>query len=117
MKYLAVFLGLFACNFTGEPVQQTTSADAVTVSMTTDSLVPPQYDSNKRLIKVTKSNEAWKKQLNDLEYNVLRQEGTERAFTGDLWNNHEKGTYTCAACCDQVRVGHRVAFFLETVET
>lgn len=98
MKFLVVFLGLFACNFSGEPVQTASSPNAVTVNMPADSLVPPQYDGNKRLIKISKTNEAWKKQLNDLEYNVLRQEGTERAFTGDLWNNHANGTYICRGC-------------------
>lgn len=98
MKYLAVFLGLFACNFSGEPVQQVSRAEAVAISITTDSLILPQYDGNKRLIKVTKTDAEWKKQLNELEYNVLRQEGTERAFSGDLWKNHAQGTYVCRGC-------------------
>ncbi len=44
------------------------------------------------------SNLEWKEKLTEMEYYVLREKGTERAFTGDLWNNHDKGTYTCAAC-------------------
>ena len=48
--------------------------------------------------KVVKSDEEWKKILTPNEYQVLRQAGTERAFTGEYWNNHEKGTYVCAAC-------------------
>lgn len=44
------------------------------------------------------SNLEWKEKLTEMEYYVLREKGTERAFTGDLWNNHDKGTYICAAC-------------------
>jgi peptide-methionine (R)-S-oxide reductase len=48
--------------------------------------------------RVEKSDEQWKKELTPQQYNVLREKGTERAFTGEYVNNHEKGTYTCAAC-------------------
>jgi peptide-methionine (R)-S-oxide reductase len=48
--------------------------------------------------KVKKSEEEWKKQLSPEEYHVTRQKGTERAFTGKYWNNHEKGVYRCVAC-------------------
>ncbi|HEY0555393.1 MAG TPA: peptide-methionine (R)-S-oxide reductase, partial [Thermoanaerobaculia bacterium] len=48
--------------------------------------------------KVVKSDEEWKKELTPEQYNVLRKEGTERAFTSPLNNNHEKGVFVCAAC-------------------
>jgi peptide-methionine (R)-S-oxide reductase len=48
--------------------------------------------------RVEKSNEEWKKILSPQQYEVLREKGTERAFTGAYWDNHEKGTYVCAAC-------------------
>ncbi len=47
---------------------------------------------------VTKTNAEWKAALSSDEYYVLREEGTERAFTSDLLNNKKKGTYVCAAC-------------------
>ena len=49
---------------------------------------------------VTKSDAEWKKQLSPEAYQVTRKEGTERAYTGKYWNNHEKGIYKCV-CCDQ----------------
>ena len=48
--------------------------------------------------KVQKSEEEWKKELTPEEYQILRQKGTERAFTGKYWNNKEEGVYRCAAC-------------------
>lgn len=48
--------------------------------------------------KVVKSEEEWREQLTPLQYEILREKGTERAFTGEYWDNHKKGTYLCAAC-------------------
>lgn len=47
---------------------------------------------------VVKTEAEWKKQLTPLQYHVLREKGTERAFTGRYWDNHEEGVYRCAAC-------------------
>lgn len=42
--------------------------------------------------------EHWKKKLTEDQYHVLREKGTEPAFTGKYWNNHESGMYECVAC-------------------
>ncbi len=47
---------------------------------------------------VEKSEAEWKKQLTPMQYAVLREKATERAFSGELEHNHEAGTYKCAGC-------------------
>ncbi|MEH6406509.1 MAG: peptide-methionine (R)-S-oxide reductase MsrB [Leeuwenhoekiella sp.] len=47
---------------------------------------------------VSKTDAEWKAELNPTQYNILRKEGTERAFTSNLLNNKEEGTYVCVAC-------------------
>lgn len=48
--------------------------------------------------KVHKTDEEWKKQLDPEQYAVTRHAGTERAFSGKYWNNHEHGIYRCICC-------------------
>lgn len=48
--------------------------------------------------KVVKADAVWKKELGPESYKVLRHHGTERAFSGALWNNHEVGLFRCAGC-------------------
>ncbi|MFX1301030.1 MAG: peptide-methionine (R)-S-oxide reductase MsrB [Promethearchaeota archaeon] len=44
------------------------------------------------------TDEEWKEKLSKEEYRVLREKGTERAFTGQYWKHKEKGTYKCVGC-------------------
>ncbi len=47
---------------------------------------------------VTKTEAEWKSMLTPMQFEVLRKKGTETAFTGALWDNHENGVYYCAGC-------------------
>ena len=64
-----------------------------------------QYSNPKKSVevkfiksKVVKTEEEWKKTLSQEEYHILRQKGTEQAFTGKYLKNKKKGIYLCAAC-------------------
>ena len=47
---------------------------------------------------VAKSDEEWRRELTPEQYQVTRKKGTEPAFTGQYWNHHADGTYTCVCC-------------------
>jgi len=48
--------------------------------------------------RVIKTDAEWKKQLTPEEYYITREQGTEPAYSGKLWDNHEHGIYKCVAC-------------------
>ena len=54
--------------------------------------------SEKTTEKVTKTEAEWREQLTPEQYHVAREAGTERAFTGKYWDNHEDGKYCCVGC-------------------
>ncbi|MBI2503485.1 MAG: bifunctional methionine sulfoxide reductase B/A protein [Candidatus Latescibacteria bacterium] len=51
-----------------------------------------------RVDKIVKTEEEWRKLLTPGQFEVARREGTERAFTGAYWDNHEEGIYRCVCC-------------------
>ena len=51
------------------------------------------------MARIEKTDAEWREQLDELQYQVTRRKGTERAFTGIYWDCHDTGTYRCI-CCD-----------------
>jgi len=83
---------LFSCNQT----QQATESSRSNAKAYAQEVV---YQVNgDTLKKVIKSPEEWKEELSDIEFEVLRNKGTERAHTGDLLHEKRKGTYVCRGC-------------------
>lgn len=91
MRYVILLLAfsIVSCNSNSQaPVKKSAaSTNNITVDF-----------SNIDLTKIEKSEKEWKEELTDQEYYVLREKGTERAFTGDHVNNKKDGVYTCKAC-------------------
>jgi len=52
--------------------------------------------------KVVKTDKDWKRLLTPKQYEILRKQGTERPFSGELLHNKEDGTYRCAGCSNVV---------------
>jgi peptide-methionine (R)-S-oxide reductase len=52
--------------------------------------------------KITKTDIDWRSELTPEQYHVLREKGTERAFTGEYWDDHRAGVYRCAACGNEL---------------
>ena len=75
--------------------QQASTKDVITVTQNDKYFINRRGDT---IAKINLSTEEWRKKLNPLEYNVLREKGTERAFTGDLHKVKDAGLYTCRGC-------------------
>lgn len=80
MKYLVIILMLVSLNACSQSPDSSTNHE------------------NKNQYEIVKSEQEWKAELTSEEFEVLRNKGTERAFTGDLLDKKAKGTYVCAAC-------------------
>lgn len=80
---LTLALGLAACSAPDTILAKTETNDTIVMSDTS---------------KLPQTNTEWKARLDPNQYYILREKGTERPFTGEHWNNHQKGIYKCAGC-------------------
>jgi peptide-methionine (R)-S-oxide reductase len=58
----------------------------------------PRRRWSDELTEIKKTDEEWRSELSPTQYHVLREKGTERAFSGRYWNKKDDGMYYCAAC-------------------
>ncbi len=87
----AAFLLLIAATMVGQD-QATRNTEKSTVKKETKMDSPVE--------RIVKSAAEWKQRLTPEQYQITREKGTERAFTGKYWDNKKQGTYECV-CCGQ----------------
>lgn len=90
MKYLAIIFAALIFSCTSQSQNSKSFAEREDVS--------EKSDVNCNIKKITKTEQQWRNQLTDLQYQVTREAGTERAFTGIYWDNKAQGTYLCIGC-------------------
>jgi len=90
--YISIIVSLIITGCSNSPVKQ-----ANTTTMDSTKKENPVF-SKTDTAKVEIGNEEWKKILPKDVYEIAREKGTERAFTGKYWDSKEGGTYYCAAC-------------------
>lgn len=83
-KYIAFVFFLGLCGCMGNAQKETTTKKET------------------KIYAVNKTDREWRAELDDMEYYILRRAGTEYAFTSDLLENKQKGTYSCAGCGTEV---------------
>ena len=96
--YLLLLLPLLSCQSASDQGTQPTATTAVSTQPSAPGQTKNPYYSRTDTTKLRLSDEEWKKVLPPDVYAVARGKGTERAFTGKLWNYTGRGTYYCAAC-------------------
>ena len=75
------------------------AANTLTAAETT---ATKEQKGSKMAEKVVKTDAEWRKELTSEQYHVLREKGTERAFTGEYAHSKDKGVYLCAACGNEL---------------
>jgi peptide-methionine (R)-S-oxide reductase len=80
----------------GQGIKARSSATDVLIAQFSDAGV---RQDTVRVPRIEKSDDEWQRQLSPLAFEVTRRGGTERPFSGEYWNLHEKGIFRCV-CCD-----------------
>jgi peptide-methionine (R)-S-oxide reductase len=69
------------------------------ISISSSAQTPKPKNSKKKApAKITLTDAEWKARMAPIQFHVMREKGTEEAFTGEWWDNHEKGYYICSGC-------------------
>jgi len=83
---------------TEAPARAATAEDDVQAEPDAGAPAPDEAGGTPSMTKLERSEEEWKRVLGPERYHVLREKGTERAFTGKYWDTKTKGVYKCAGC-------------------
>jgi len=96
LTILSAFI-LFSCSQSVSNVSKNEmNEEQAKVSISVEEPINFERDTTKDYSQL--SNEEWKGILTSMEYYILREKGTERAFTGEYVNNKKKGVYVCKGC-------------------
>lgn len=77
------------------PSKEIREPDSASIASTLDASSSDASDGDEMS---GKSEDEWKKTLTPMQFKVLREKGTERAFTGAFWDAHDQASYVCAGC-------------------
>jgi peptide-methionine (R)-S-oxide reductase len=96
--YISIIVTLMITGCNDQPAKKNNTINMDSAKKTNPVFSPQDPAGKTDTGKVERSNEEWKKILPADVYNIAREKGTERAFTGKYWDHKEVGTYYCQAC-------------------
>ncbi len=97
--FINIIIVISACSpntKVGEKVPEVTRPQVVAAKKVADNMSAEHFPD--KVEKVEKTEDEWREILTAEEFRILREEGTERPFTGKYWDNKKAGTYYCSAC-------------------